>query len=200
MIQYDNASFGFDANPTTGDSSSLSASVDSNGTVTLSWAKPANVMPGDLYYVLRSSTRDGFWGIQDVDYTRLAILDIDTLLYRDNSIAQYGTEYYYMIVPVNPATGIRGTGTYSIGVWTAGFLDQYDTFALPLMTDPARGADWYCEHIDNVVGINYFITSEQRWGWHSKRMPHGVFDPLLMMGEGYQISTTSMTKYSFIGT
>lgn len=199
MMQYDNVSFGFDATPTTGDSSSLSASVDFNGTVTLSWAGPESMGIDDRYLVFRSARRDGFWGVQDQDYELIANLPSTTLTAIDVGVATAFTEYYYIIVPVNTSTGKRGTSTYSIGIWTAGFLDQYDTFALPLMTIPARNADWFCEHIDNTVGINYFITSEHRWGWHSTRMPEGAYDPVLVTAEGYQISTTSATQFTFVG-
>ncbi|MEE9152440.1 MAG: hypothetical protein V3U20_11510, partial [Thermoplasmata archaeon] len=60
-------------------------------------------------------------------------------------------------------------------------------------------ADWYCDNIPDTVGINYFIYYQQRWGWHSTRMPAGAYDPILEMTEGYQISTSGPTKFTFIG-
>ena len=41
--------------------------------------------------------------------------------------------------------------------------------------------------------------SQQRWLWHSDRMPANAFDTTLERGFGYQISTAAGTKYSFIG-
>jgi parallel beta-helix repeat protein len=199
MILYDNVPFGFDATPLTGNADSLTATVDSGGNVTLNWTQPANMGSGDRYYVLRSTSRDGFWGTLGVNYTQLAVLPFDVLSYQDIGNATAGTEYYYMIVPVNLSTAERGLSSYSIGVWTASYLDQYDTFALPLKPSNYQTADWYCDKIPNTVGINYYIYSGQRWSWHSTRMPQGAYDPILEMTEGYQISTSVATKYTFIG-
>jgi hypothetical protein len=103
-----------------------------------------------------------------------------------------------MVVPFN-ASGVRGASTYSIGVWTEEYLSQYDTFGIPLKLGNYQTADWYCDNIPDTVGINYYIYSEQRWGWHSTRMPAGAFDPVLEMTKGYQISTSGPTKFTFIG-
>jgi hypothetical protein len=198
MILYDNIPFGFDATPLTGNADSLTATVDNGGNVTLNWTQPANMGLGDRYYVLRSTSRDGFWGTLGVNYTQLAVLPFDVLSYQDIGNATAGTEYYYMIMPVNLSTGERGVSSYSIGVWTASYLDQYDT-ALPLRLSSYKTADWYCDNIPYTVGINYFIQSEQRWGWHATRMPGGAYDPMVVMTEGYQISTSNATKFTFIG-
>jgi hypothetical protein len=103
-----------------------------------------------------------------------------------------------MVVPFN-ATGVRGSSTYSIGVWTEEYLAQYDTIGIPLKLTLDETADWYCDNIQNTVGINYHIHNEHRWCWHSTRMPAGAFDPILVMTEGYQISNTGPTKFTFIG-
>jgi hypothetical protein len=80
-----------------------------------------------------------------------------------------------------------------------GISIQYDTFGIPLKQSNYQTADWYCDKIPDTVGINYYIYSEQRWCWHSKRMPAGAYDPTLVMTEGYQISTLNATKFTFIG-
>ena len=197
MILYDDASFGFDT--AIGEANSLRAAVDVFGNVTLNWAQPESMNSGYEYHVLRSETRDGFWGIEGVDYEQIATLPYDSLFYQDIGIANVGTEYYYMVVPVNLTTGDRGSSSYSIGVWTASYSDKYDTFGIPLKLSSYQTADWYCDNIPDTVGINYYIINEQRWGWHSKRMPVGAYDPVLKMAEGYQISTSSATKFTFIG-
>jgi parallel beta-helix repeat protein len=199
MILYDNVPFGFDAMPLTGNADSLTATVDGSGNVTLNWTQPANMGSGDRYYVLRSTSRDGFWDMAGVNYTQLSALPFDVLSYQDIGNATAGTEYYYMIVPVNLSTGEIGASSYSIGVWTAGYLDQYDTFALPLRLGSNQTADWFCDNIPDTVGINYYIYSQQRWCWHSTRMPAGAFDPTLIMTAGYQICTSNDTKFTFIG-
>lgn len=203
MIQYDNVSFGFDATPGIGNADDLTADVDVSGTVTLNWTQPLSMNPGEhQFYVLRSQTRDGFWGGFGA-YDYIATIPVTNpgglASFQDTNIAQDGTEYYYMIMPVNASSGLRGSSSYSIGVWTAGYLDQYDTIGLPLKLDTYNMADWYCDKISGAVGINYYDESNQRWQWHSTRMPGGAFDTLLEAGLGYQISTSTSTKYSFVG-
>jgi hypothetical protein len=197
MILYDNLSFGFDAALITGNADSLTAAVDPvSGDVNLTWDAAAGI---DTYYLYNSSRRDGFWGTLGIDYHLLATRPLGGESYTHGAAALAETEQYYMVVPFISSTGERGIASYSIGVWTAGYLDQYDTFALPLKPGSSKSADWFCDNIPDTVGMNYYIYSAQRWGWHSTIMPEGAFDPILEMAEGYQISTTSATKFSFIG-
>ncbi len=199
MIRYDDFSFGFDSTPPNSNVLSLAATVDSYETITLTWERPANMNPEDIFQVLRSCTRDGFWGYLGVDYKNIMNLSYDTLIYKDLQVATPDSEFYYMIVPVNLHSGEIGISSYSIGVWTARHDSGYDTFSIPLTISSYNSVDWYCDEIQNVVGINHFSNDYKIWIWHSKRMPKGVYDIDVVMGEGYQISTNSATKYSFIG-
>ena len=200
MILYDNISFGFDAQPGSGDSDSLTASVDAaSGTVTLNWVQPASMGPGDQYFIFRSQTRDGFWGAQGADYLLIASLPYDMLTAQDLNVAAADTQYYYMVVPSQSGTGERGVSSYSIGVFTARYLDQYDTVGIPLKLDSYPTADAFAFDVDNCVGINYFDYPTQEWRWHSERMTAGAFDPTFERGRGYQISTQALTKFSFVG-
>jgi hypothetical protein len=199
MIRYDDFSFGFDATPQNGDADSLTATVDSYGTIKLSWARPVNMGSEDRFYVLRSTTRDGFWGSLGNDYEHITNLSSDIYTYEDFQAATAESELYYMIVPVNVSSGEWGRSSYSIGVWTAGYDSGYDTFSLPLKVSSLHSLDWFCDEIQNVVGINYFNDNYKMWFWHSKRMPNGAYDVDVIISVGYQISTNSATKYSFIG-
>ncbi|UCF08106.1 MAG: VWA domain-containing protein [Thermoplasmata archaeon] len=200
MIMYDNVSFGFSAAPMAGNSASLNASVNPlTETVSLNWSQPAGMVAGDQFHVFRAATRDGFWGTIDVDYTHIASLGYTTLTLQDTGIATAGTEYYYMVVPIQQGTGERGVSSYSIGVWTAEYLDQYDTVGIPLKLFTYPSADSFSDDVDNAVGINHFDYTAQRWQWHSHRMPASVFDIQFEMGRGYQISTVATTKHSFVG-
>jgi outer membrane protein assembly factor BamB len=195
MIKYDDSTgfLGFDSNS---DAKNLSAVVDSQtGNVTLTWDQPSIIGINDQYHILRSAERDGFW---NGNYLKIATLPFDILSYTDFGNATAGTQYYYMIVPVNE-TNVKGTSTYSVGVWTEEYLSQYDTFGIPLKLESYQTADWFCDNIPDTVGINYFNNSQERWSWHSTRMSEGAFDPLMEMVYGYQISTSSATKFSFIG-
>jgi hypothetical protein len=200
MIIYDDNSgfLGFDPDS---EAKNLTASVDDNGNVTLTWQEPACMGVGDWYEVYYSNTRDGFFGTLGLDYD-LACPSIDsgtnTTTISGLGANNPGARLYFMVVPFN-SLGSRGASTYSIGVWTEEYLDQYDTFGIPLKLDYSQTADWFCDKIHDTVGINYYNVSEQRWGWHSTRMPEGAFDPVLVMTKGYQISTSDDTKFTFIG-
>ncbi|UCE36065.1 MAG: VWA domain-containing protein [Thermoplasmata archaeon] len=196
MIIYDNVSFGFNATPRTGDADSLTASVDgTSGDVTLSWARPSSLDMDHRYHVLRSISRDGFW---KGNYDLLASLAYDTLSYTDYGNATAGPHFYYIIIPVN-GTGERGASSYSIGVWTGKYSMDYDTLGLPLKLNSTHSTDWFCDAIPNVWGMNYYNVPEQRWMWHKTIMPKGAYDVDVVMAEGYQISTTYPTFYSYIG-
>jgi hypothetical protein len=199
MIIYDNALFGFNTTFDCNEANSLIATVDRNGNVTLSWIQPKNMNPSERYYVFRSIMRDGFWGTSDEDYKHIAILNYSELSYSDEGVAVAGTNYYYIVVPFNISACRYGSSTYSVGVWTADYYEGYNTISLPLKTNNLQTANWYCDNIENVVGINYFIYPTQRWSWHSARMSSGAYDPILEMSEGYQMSTSNTTKFTFIG-
>ncbi len=196
MIKYDSNGFeGFDYNS---DARNLLATVDSiTRDVALTWSQPASsgLIQYKVYY---STTRDGFYGVEGVDYFLLTTTPIGNELAVHPGVALPGTQYYYMVIPFND-TDFKGASTYSIGVWTASYFSGYDTFALPLKLKENDSADWYCDNIEYTKGINYFNSSWQKWRWHSTVMPQGAFDPIIEIGLGYQISTTTATKFTFIG-
>jgi hypothetical protein len=199
MIRYEDISCGFDVSPG-GNAGELTASVNSvSETVVVNWEEAMGMGSFDQYLILRSTKRDGFWGAEDVDFIELVTLPFNVLFYLDEGNATAGSQLYYMIVPLNSSTLKRGSSSYSIGIWTKEFETEYDTFGLPLKLTEDKTADWFCDNIPNSVGINYHNSAYQRWRWHSTRMPEGAFDPVLEIAEGYQISTTNVTKFSFIG-
>jgi parallel beta-helix repeat protein len=200
MINYDSDTgfLGFD--PAT-EAKNLTVSVEPNGNVTLTWEEPASMNPGDCYEVYYSNTRDGFFGTFNVSYFLVCppvYFGNNTTPHNGALANKPGTHLYYMVVPFN-ASGIRGASTYSIGIWTEEYIQGYDTFGIPLKLVTNQTADWYCDNIPDAVGINYYIYSQQRWAWHSTRMPAEAYDPILEMTEGYQISTSNTTKFTFIG-
>jgi hypothetical protein len=199
MIMYEDSGFiGFEPNT---EAISLSASVEINGDVNLTWQEPASMGPGDWYEIYYSNTRDGFFGILGVDYFLagpIVNFGINSFTHTGIQADLPGTQLYYIVAPFN-AGSIKGISTYSIGIWTEEYLSGYDTLGIPLKMSSNHTADWYCDNIQNTVGINYFIYSQQRWGWHSTTMVAGAFDPTLIMSEGYQISTSNATTCIFIG-
>ncbi|UCF07268.1 MAG: lamin tail domain-containing protein [Thermoplasmata archaeon] len=179
----------------------LAIEIQANGDVNLTWQEPASMGVDDWYEVYYSNSRDGFFGTFDADYFLVDPIinyGVNTTTHTGAQAHVPGTQLYYMVVPFN-ALGIRGAGTYSIGIWTEEYLAEYDTMGIPLKLESNWTADWYCHSIPETVGINYFVYSQQRWGWHSTRMPSGAYDTLLVMTGGYQISTSNTTKFTFIG-
>jgi hypothetical protein len=200
MIVYDNDN-GFSGFDPDSEAKNLLVSVELNGDVNLAWQEPSSMISGDWYEVYYSNTRDGFFGSINMSY----FLACPPISFGTNTITlsglgaiDPGARLYFMVVPFN-VSGVRGASTYSIGVWTEEYLAGYDTIGIPLKLSSYETADWFCDNIPNTIGINYFIYSGQRWSWHSTRMPEGAFDPILYMTEGYQISTSSPTKFTFIG-
>ncbi|UCE38614.1 MAG: PKD domain-containing protein [Thermoplasmata archaeon] len=199
MISCEDSGFlGFD--PST-DAKNLTIQVEPNGDVNLTWQEPSSMGAGDWYEIYYSNERDGFFKTYDKDYCLIC-----PKVYFGNNTANHtgaqaknpGVRLYYMVVPFNKS-GIRGTSTYSIGIWTEEYYSGYDTFGIPFLMSSNHTADWYCDNIPDTVGINYFNNSKQRWYWHSKEMSEGAFDPTLVMTVGYQISTAADTKYTFVG-
>jgi hypothetical protein len=197
MISYNDDSGFLGFNPAT-EARNLRISVETNGDFTLTWEEPSSMNAGDWYEVYYSNTRDGFFGTLGIHYY-LACPEIyfDT---NSTTIPCFGANnsgLYFMIVPFN-ATGIRGSSTYSIGIWNATF-SGYGSLGLPLKIDSVESLDWYCDEIPNTWGMNYYIYDEQRWCWHKTSMQSGIYDVPMEPAVGYQISTTADTSYIFIG-
>lgn len=94
---------------------------------------------------------------------------------------------------------IEGSSTYSVGLVTHEFPKGMSTFGIPLKIYVEESVDWYLDRTPDSVGINYYDQKAQRWNWHSEMMPPGAFDTNVVMTEGYQLSTSNATKYTFIG-
>jgi uncharacterized protein YegL len=172
--------------------------VNEFGDVELNW----DHVPGaDHYIVYKSGTREGLNNLNLLSVWETTYGDPFDTHYKDYNAAFFGgTQYYYMVVAVSdPSLHSGFNSTYSIGVWTGRYDIGYDTFGLPLKLDSVRTADWFCDAIPNLLGMNYFNVTNQRWMWHKTIMPQGAYDPDVIMAEGYQISTIAETKYSFIG-
>ncbi|UCG69260.1 MAG: VWA domain-containing protein [Thermoplasmata archaeon] len=167
--------------------------VNSFGDVRLSWDPVAGA---DHYIVYKSGTREG------LNHLSLPFLaeTADTHYIDYNAAFFGGTQYYYMVVAVrDPSIHTGFNGSYSRGVWTEEYGAEYDTFGLPLKSDSTHSGDRYCDAIPEVLGMNYYNYAEQRWMWHKTIMPQRAYDPDVVMCEGYQISTTGETRYSFVG-
>jgi hypothetical protein len=172
--------------------------INSFGDVRLTWDF---VSGADHYIIYRSSFREGVSNLALFPLWETVYGNPFDTLYIDYNAAFFaGTQFYYCVVAVSdPGLHFGFNSTYSVGLWVADYLGEYDTMGLPLRLDVKNTVDWYCDEIPETVGINYFLQGEKRWGWHATRMPQGVYDPDIVMGEGYQISASAKTKYIFLG-
>ncbi len=170
--------------------------------VKLTW----DSVPGaDHYIVYKSSTREGLNNLSLMHWWETNYYDPNDTSFIDKNALTLGmfdtmAQCYYMVVAVSePTFHIGFNGTYSIGVWTENYDMGYDTLGLPLKSNSTHPIDWFCDAIPNVVGMNYYNLLEKRLIWHKTLMSQGAYDTNVVMAEGYQISTTANTKYSFIG-
>jgi hypothetical protein len=167
--------------------------------VFLSWDQ----VPGaDHYIVYRATSRDGLnnrllpFAGETVNFGANAYIDLDP------QVNIGGEEFYYAVGAVNSSSMHTSLNTtYAIGVWIGNYSGGYNAFGLPLQTFDSltKTVDEYCDDIPNTVGINYYIDSEQRWGWHRFNMPQNAYDEVLGYTKGYQLSTFASTNYYYVG-
>jgi hypothetical protein len=172
--------------------------INSFGDVELYWDP---VIGADHYIIYRSTFREGISNLALLPLWETAYGEPLDTTYIDYNTAYFdGAQFYYCVVAVsNPGLHFGFNSTYSVGLYIADYLGEYDTLGLPLKLDGTNTVDWYCDEIPGTVGMNYYIPGEQRWGWHATRMPEGAFDTDIVLGDGYQISTNASTKKIFIG-
>ncbi|UCE37960.1 MAG: VCBS repeat-containing protein [Thermoplasmata archaeon] len=162
-------------------------------TVNLSW-DPVSSPAFDRYVIYRAGTRDG------LNIISLPVLATTTSTrFSDLVDLCDGTEFYYMVAALKSSEIVGYNSTYSIGIWFCEFSKGYESLGLPLEPLVVKNVDSYCDDIPNMVGMNYYLYSESRWGWHSTRMPKGAYDPFVVMSEGYQLSTEDDARFAFIG-
>jgi hypothetical protein len=170
-----------------------------NGNVILSWDQ----VPGaDHYIIYRATSRDGL-------NSRLIPFAAETPTFGPNAWIDWdpktnigGNEFYYVVGAVNSSSMHSSFNTtYAQGVWIGDYPGGYYAFGLPLKTFDydTKIVDEYCDDIPDTVGINYYIVSEQRWGWHRINMPAGAYDEVLGYTKGYQLSTNLPTTYYYVG-
>jgi hypothetical protein len=170
--------------------------VDASHNVHLSW----NPVGGaDHYVIYRATSRE------ELNYYSLMFAaETSGLTWTDNDPSTNigGVDFYYAVGAVN-SSSVHTTynTTYAIGVWVGDYAAGYHAVGLPLRTFDfdTKTLDEYCDDIPNTVGMNYFIQSSQRWGWHRYNMPMGVYDEVMGYSSGYQLSVHTAAKYSYYG-
>ncbi|HKZ48783.1 MAG TPA: hypothetical protein VJ397_08375, partial [Thermoplasmata archaeon] len=194
MLQFhDEGSAGFD--PAT-NARNLTASLV-GGDILLRFPRPAG-MAGGSYEVWFSPTRTGFFDGTASLVGGAAISDpgTPTVIVAHIGALSLGDEIYYLVVPVNAAQE-RGASTYSLGVWARDF-SGHDTLALPLRPNIARAVSWYVVMVPRVSGV-LWLSAGGAWVPHATAMPSGVYDALVVLGGGYQITVAGTVRYYFVG-
>lgn len=158
--------------------------------VNLTWQA---VGGADSYLVFRSETRDGLHNL-----SRIPVANITETYWTDTGVLGGGDEYYYTVIPAD-AVGRFGSSTYSVGVVSFVYSWGSDTFALPVKPMESRTLDWYTDAIPDVAGMAYSTFGE--WKYHAREKPSGIYDRLVQVSEGYQISISGneSRRYEFIG-
>lgn len=158
--------------------------------VNLTWQA---VGGADSYSVFRSETRNGLHNL-----SLIPTVNITETYWRDVGVLGGADEFYYAIIPAD-AVGRLGSSTYSIGVVSFVYSWGSDTFALPLKPLENHSLDWYCDAISDVAGMAHSTFGE--WKYHAREKPSGVYDRLVQVSEGYQISISGneSRRYEFIG-
>ncbi len=103
-------------------------------------------------------------------------------------------EYYYMVVPMD-ASGELGSSSYSLGVSRRTLGQGISSYALAVEIEETVSLDGLCSQLPDVVGISY-LTNEM-WKFHAREMPAGVYDTVVQVSSGYQISV-SESSYAWI--
>jgi uncharacterized protein YegL len=159
--------------------------------INLSW-NPVLDPDLDRYLIYRSDDREGLNLLSLVPQGQ-----VTGTLYTDLVSINSGNEFYYMVAAVSEDDIIGYNSSYSLGIWFSEYDMGYGSFGLPLEPLVLNTLDWYCDDINSTVGMNYYIINEQRWSWHATRMPAGAYDPFLEIADGYQLSTSDSTKYTY---
>jgi len=182
MIIYQEG-FGFDFTTR----NDIRAEVDSFSNVNVTW-KP--ITGADKYRVYKSNVRDGFFK------SSFNMFEVTIPQFQDLGAASFAGELYYLVVPFNSTLG-NGSSTYSIGVWTAEFNGN-EMFGLPLKPVwDDKSADWYVDQMPYCLGIVYL--EDGIWKAHFKEFKEGVYDTIIQLGRGYELTVFTTSRFTFIG-
>jgi len=110
----------------------------------------------------------------------------------------YSIESFYIVRAVG-ADGYEEGNINIIGKHTYSFEAGWNSFALVLDPLVPFTADSLCDAIQYCDGVSWFNILLQEWIFHAKTMPGGVYDTMIELGFGYQISMTQAAKWILVG-
>ncbi|MCK5291757.1 MAG: hypothetical protein KAR39_07055 [Thermoplasmata archaeon] len=107
-------------------------------------------------------------------------------------------EYYYVVRTVSLDSRLSTTSN-TAGKWTRSFNSGVNAFSLPLEPFEDQNISDYAVGIPNVNLIRW-MDSNGHWVTHYLAMGPGINDAPARMGEGYEISLSSLATYTFVGS
>jgi parallel beta-helix repeat protein len=175
--------------------------------VRVSWIQPPGMMSmRDSYRVYYSPTRDGFFGIEGLDYLLLGGAPIMAPwgpvanAYHSGAFSS-GHEWYYMVVPyVN--NSLQGSSSYSVGVISEEIAPGYSAIGLPLRpwaNGTFLGVNVSSISSADILGVQWLDPSRNDWVARQAWMPPGMYDAPLLMVMAVQVDASVATTIAFTG-
>jgi type 1 glutamine amidotransferase len=133
------------------------------------------------YHIFRSESREDIFDLVTgpIDSTIL------TTFWDPDILNGFSGELFYGIIAEDDYCG-NGSSSYSKGLIRKVFSRGISSFALELAPDEQHTLDWYSDRIGDIEGIAYVTGST--WKFHADQMPQGIYDTVVEMANGYQIS------------
>jgi hypothetical protein len=165
--------------------------------VRLDWKPPSDTSNVSHYLIYRSEDQREFDFSNPVYNTSNDPFPLRTNWTDSWAATGLPPEYYY-VTRTASIDGRKSVTSNTAGKWTKSFDRGLNTVSLPLEQFDTRNVSWYAENISNVDFIRW-MDSTGHWVTHYPSMGTGVNDTPTMMGEGYEISLSSITNFTFCG-
>ena len=175
--------------------------------IRISWTQPPGMVPWrDTYKVYYSPRRDGFHGLEGLDFFLLngapvlAPWGAEASTTHTNALSS-GREWYYMVVPyIN--SSLMGSSSYSIGVDINNVRTGYSAIGLPLR--PYANGTYLSLAVSSLSspemrGLQWLNYSIGDWTAHAAWMPSGMHDSELDMIMAVQVDAAVPTRVVFTG-
>jgi len=150
------------------------------------------------YHIYISTARNGF----DLSAPSASTTATTWIHFNANLIgdANYSMQYFYLVRAVD-AGGVEDFNINILGKYTyvleAGVGGKWNQFALALEPLTNYSVDSLADAIPHCDGIAWFNQTSQQWIFHATVMSSGVFDAMVVMGTGYQVSIDNATPIVF---
>lgn len=165
--------------------------------ILLDWKPPSDILNVSHYLIYRSEDQREFDFSNPIYNTSNDPVPLRTNWTDPGAATGSPPEYYYVLRTVS-TEGRKSTTSNTAGKWTKSFNRGMNTFSLPLQPFDARNISWYADMIPNVDFMEW-MESTGHWVIHYPSMGAGINDVPATMGEGYEMSLSSQTDFTFCG-